>query len=104
MSLLSQLDSVPDGLQVWWYADDAAATGRLAKDDNDGIKLTNPDQNYFGNGEKTWLVVKEECFQVAVEAFSGTSVQITIKRRPHLGAPIGSSSCKEFMSSNEFQV
>ncbi len=45
---------------------------------------------YFVNAKKTWLVVKPEHYQSAVDAFDETSVRITTEGRPHLGTPLGS--------------
>ena len=74
-----------------WYADDAAATGKIASLRTwwDEISRLGPSYGYYANGSKTWLVTKEEFKSEAEEVFADTSVQITVEGRPHLGAPLG---------------
>ena len=67
MPLIKKLDSVSDVLQVL-YADDASAAGKIAKLRQWWDQISQSRKKYV-NGVKTWLVVKEEFFQAAVEAF-----------------------------------
>ena len=63
-----------------WYADDAAATGKIASLRTwwDEISRLGPSYGYYANGSKTWLVTKE--FKIeAEEVFADTSVQITVE-------------------------
>ena len=80
-----------------WYADDAAATGKIASLQTwwDEISCLGPSYGYYANGSKTWLVTKEEFKLEAEEVFADTSVQITVEGRPHLGAPLG---CTAYVS------
>ena len=80
-----------------WYADDAAATGKIASLRTwwDEISRLGPSYGYYANGSKTWLVTKEEFKLEAEEVFADTSVQITVEGRPHLGAPLG---CTAYVS------
>ena len=80
-----------------WYADDAAATGKIASLRIwwDEISHLGPSYGYYANGSKTWLVTKEEFKLEAEEVFADTSVQITVEGRPHLGAPLG---CTAYVS------
>ena len=48
-----------------------------------------PAFGYFVNGEKTWLVTKEEHFEEAQEIFHGTGVNITVSGKRHIGAAVG---------------
>jgi len=74
-----------------WFADDAAGGGNLfaLREWWDELLLKGPMYGYFPNGEKTWLVVKEEHLDKAKDIFAGTSVRITCAGRKHLGAPLG---------------
>ena len=80
-----------------WYADDAAATGKIASLRTwwDELSRLGPSYGYYANGSKTWLVTKEEFKIEAEEVFADTSVQITVEGRPHLGAPLG---CTAYVS------
>lgn len=67
-----------------WYADDATGAGSLNQLKNwwDCIKS---DGTYDANSTKTWLIVKEEHHEQALEIFAGTGVQITSIGKRHLG-------------------
>lgn len=77
-----------------WYADDAAATGKLARLRVwwDEISCLGPGFGYHANASKTWLVTKAEFKSKAEAIFADTNVQITCEGRPHLGVPLGCSS------------
>ena len=51
------------------------------------------------NPRKTWLIVKEEAYNLAVQLFSGTGVQITSKSKRHLGAALGNSFVEEYVGA-----
>ena len=69
-----------------WYADDAAATGKM--DDLrtwwEEISTMGQYYGYFVNASKTWLVIKEGLDDKARSAFGDTNVQITSEGRPYL--------------------
>ena len=44
---------------------------------------------YFTNARKTWLVVKQEHLEHALDIFAGTGIQITSTGRPYLGVGLG---------------
>ena len=74
-----------------WFADDASAGGKL-----DGLKqwweklrTEGPKFGYHPNPNKTWIVVKEGCYEKAVDSFSNTGIQISRSGREHLGSAIG---------------
>ena len=74
-----------------WFADDASAGGKL-----DGLKqwweklrTEGPKFGYYPNPNKTWIVVKEGCYEKAVDSFSNTGIQISRSGREHLGSAIG---------------
>ena len=58
-----------------------------------------PAFGYFVNGEKTWLVTKEEHFEEAQEIFHGTGVNNTVSGKRHIGAAFGTHEfVTEYMS------
>ena len=79
-----------------WYADDAAATGKIAdlRDWWDKLTKEGPDFGYFPNPSKTWLVTKEGYHTTGTSIFADTGVNVTSDGRPYLGAAVGS---KEFV-------
>ena len=54
-----------------------------------------PSFGYYPNVEKTWLLVKEEHFELATTMFQSTGVQITTEGQRLLGAPLGTSKFKD---------
>ena len=80
-----------------WYADDAAAVGKLSKLHtwwNDLVRL-GPKFGYFPNAAKSWLVTKEGTYNLGCEMFGAEGVQVTDEGRPYLGAAIGTRSYVE---------
>ena len=75
-----------------WYADDAAAVGRIVDLRYwwDRLSTSGPGFGYFPNASKTWLVTKEGLHDVVVSIFANTGVNVTLDGRPYLGAAIGS--------------
>lgn len=49
---------------------------------------------YTAKPSKSWLIVKEEYYDYAVQKFTGTGIQITIEGQRHLGAVIGCPTFK----------
>ena len=80
-----------------WYADDAAAVGKLAdlRVWWDHLTREGPDFGYFPNPSKTWLVTKEGCHTAGFSTFAGTGVNVTSDGRPYLGAAVGSANYVE---------
>ena len=74
-----------------WYADDAAATGKILDLRSwwNDLSEKGPSYGYHVNASKTWLVVKKEFFSHAEKIFADTKVKITSEGHPHLGAPLG---------------
>jgi len=54
-----------------------------------------PTIGYNPNASKSWLVVKREHVQQAIEIFQGTNVNVPSEGRKHLSAAIGSVEHKE---------
>jgi len=54
------------------------------------LSTLGPGYGYYVNAAKSWLVVKEDCFDEACFLFAGTSFHVTTEGRPYLGAPLGS--------------
>ncbi len=83
-----------------WYADDAAATGKIMNLRKwwDDISTMGPPFGYHANASKTWLVVKPEFLAEASAAFADTNVRIISEGRPYLGGAIGSEAyVKQFV-------
>ena len=75
-----------------WYADDAAAVGKILdlRDWWERLSTIGPSYGYFPNASKTWLVIKEGLHETARSIFANTGVNVTCSGRPYLGASIGS--------------
>ena len=75
-----------------WYADDAAAIGRITdlREWWDHLTTEGPGFGYFPNPSKTWLVTKEGCYAAGISTFTDTGVNVTSDGRPYLGAAVGS--------------
>ena len=83
-----------DDVKQIWYADDAAAGGKLpdVKTWWDRLVEIDPDHGYYPNASKTWLIVKEHKHSEAVPVFDGTEIVNTTDGKRHLGAAIGTRS------------
>ena len=75
-----------------WYADDAAAVGKITdlRDWWDKLNTLGRRYGYFPNPSKTWLITKEGLYATAASIFASTGVKVTPDGRPYLGAAIGS--------------
>ena len=80
-----------------WLADDATAGGLLhhLKDWWNELEETGPDFGYYANATKSWLIVKEEHHEQAVNVFGNSGVKITKEGQRHLGAALGSQTFVE---------
>lgn len=80
-----------------WYADDSAAGGGIEKLRKwwDRLLEMGPDYGYYANPSKTWLLVKEEAYEEAMQAFGATNIKITSSGRKYLGTTIGNEEFKE---------
>ena len=88
--LITHTSQVNSTRQVW-YADDSTACGSI-KDIRDWWTVlvdTGPQYGYYSNSAKTWLLVKEDQRNLAVDLFHDTNVSITSEDRTILGSPIG---------------
>ena len=94
MATLPLIERLPQSATQVWYADDASALGSLSdlRARWDDLARRGPTFGYFPNASKTWLVTKSELHQEALRTFENSSVNITCVGRPHLGAPLGSTS------------
>ena len=103
--LIDQLSSrSPDVHQVW-YADDAtsASTCRSLRTWWDDLSELGPMFGYNPNGSKTYLVVKEDHEESAVQLFADTDVHVTTNGKRHLGAALGSKTFTEEYVSAKVQ-
>ena len=85
-----------------WFADDAAAGGRLSNLLQWWrlLEKIGPQHGYFPNEIKTYLVVKPDREDQARDLFSQTDVQITCAGKNYLGGALGTESFEaEFMAS-----
>ena len=89
ISLIRELDG---HCKQIWYADEAAAVGRI--DDLqvwwDKLNTLGPQYGYFPNPSKTLLVTKESLHATATRIFASIGMKVTSDGRPYLGAAIGS--------------
>ena len=92
-------------LQIW-YADDAAAGGKLEmlKSWWDKLNEIGPGLGYFPNAKKTWLIVKPQYLEAAKQVFKDSGVQITSEGQRYLGAAIGTSEYKEKYVSDKVSI
>ena len=88
------ISKLSDSVDQVWYADDAAATGKVSRLRYwwDDIEKYGPSIGYHANVSKTWLVVKPDYFDEAKSVFGDTEVKITCEGRPYLGTALGSRS------------
>ena len=79
------------------FADDITAAGDLDSLKKWWEKLLQlgPRYGYFPQPSKSWLIVKEERVEEALNLFSETNIQITCHGERHLGAVIGTAECKK---------
>ena len=84
-----------------WYADDAAALGKLQHLHQWWKELMSAgnDYGYFANPSKSWLLVKPSLLATAKSLFADTNINITSNSCRYLGSPIGSD---EFV--NEYTI
>ena len=61
-----------------WYADDAAAIGRITdlREWWDHLTTEGPGFGYFPNPSKTWLVTKEGCYAAGISTFTIDSMYL----------------------------
>ncbi|MDA8002339.1 MAG: reverse transcriptase domain-containing protein, partial [Alphaproteobacteria bacterium] len=94
LPLILELENLAKQL---WFADDAAAAGRLRtlKQWWDTLVERGPKYGYFVNPSKTWLVVKECHLESAKATFSGSGVHITTDGKRYLGSYVGPDDMKD---------
>ena len=81
--------------QQVWYADDSSAAGKLREMRKwwDILFKTGPKFGYFPKPSKTVLILKDpESYDLAVELFGDTEIEISRTGERHLGAVIGSTT------------
>ena len=90
------------GAKQGWYADDAAAGGKLTPVRQwwDNLVSHGPGYGYHCNAQKSLLLVKPSRYAAAIEMFEGTGVQVTCDGCRHLGAPLGTDKfIEQFVQS-----
>ena len=78
------------------YADDLTGAGKIEKLKEwwDKIVALGPQVGYHPNARKSFLIVKPEHYEHAVQTFNGTDVIVTKEGQRHLGAVIGTEDFK----------
>ncbi len=97
------IDKIQNEAMQCWYADDAAAAGRLPslKEWWDKLVTLGPHFGYYPNARKSIIVKKTEHFEVASEIFRD---YITTEGTKYLGTPIGSEGfAKQFVETQVAQ-
>ncbi len=91
LGLLPLVSFLWDMIRQAWFADDAAAAGKLNALRQWWIRLCEqgPLFGYHPNASKSWLVVKPALLTRAQELFSDLGVQVTSTGRRYLGGAIG---------------
>ena len=86
-----------ESLKQIWYADDAAAGGKLndLKAWSNRLNELGPDYGYYPNASKSWLIVKEEHLPAADITVQDSVVAITKEGRRYLGGAIGTRTFVE---------
>ena len=84
------------------YTDDSSAGGRLnnLKAWWESLVERGLAYGYFANPDKSWLVVKEDKYNEAMEIFHNTNVNITKDGRHYLGSALGNDSFIEAFAQN----
>ena len=95
MPLIKQLKVSTEVEQVW-CADDSAAGGKVEKLRKWWHKILEmgPDYGYYANSPKTWLLVKEDTYEEAMQVFGATNIRITSSGWKYLGTTIGNEEFK----------
>ncbi len=106
LASISLIKKLGGNVTQQWYADDAAAVGKLSELHTwwrDLVKF-GPKFGYFPNAAKTWLVTKESSYNLGVNTFGDEGIQVTDEGRPYLGAAIGTRTyTKNYVSSKVSQ-
>ena len=92
--------------QQSWYADDSNAIGKLVEIKVWWQKLVSvgPKFGYFPKPSKTVLIIKDHSLMEQAKAlFSDTGIEITTLGQRHLGAVIGSETCKNTYVSSKVE-
>ena len=78
------------------FADDLTVAGKLADIKSFWNKLSTigPKYGYFPKSTKSYFIVKKSCLKDAKTIFTDTNINITTDGRKHLGAVVGSDTCK----------
>ena len=102
--LIKQLKVSTEVEQVW-YADDLAAGGKVEKLRKwwDKILEMGPDYGYYANSSKTWLLVKEDTYEEAMQVFVATNIRITSPGQKYLGTTIGNEELNLHMSEQKLK-
>ena len=85
------------------FADDVNGAGSISSLRHwwDILNLYGPYIGYYPNADKSWLTVKENVFENAINSFDGTGINITTYGHKHLGAVIGTDAFKTSYMTNK---
>ena len=101
--IIRKLDGICEQI---WYADNSAAIGTVAQLHACWTKLAEVGQafGYFPNPVKTWLVTKQDHFNLATDTFRRLGVNVTPEGRPYLSAAIGTREYIEKYVSSKVSI
>ena len=94
--VIDELKKVPNTAQAWW-ADDAAAGGKIIhiKKWWDKLCEIGPLYGYYPKPSKTMIIVKRaEDLEEVKKVFSSAGIKISLNGERHLGAVLGSETFK----------
>ena len=84
------------------FADDFTVAGKVTEIRSywDALLQIGPLFGYFPKPSKSYLIVKQQHHNIALETFNDSEVKITTEGKRHLGAVIGSTSFKNYYSKS----
>ena len=98
LMILEIMSTAPDNTsKMVAYSDDFTAEGTV-KDLKywwETLCDLGPKFGYYPEASKTWLIVKNDLYDIANTTFKSTKINVTSNGKRHLGAVIGSRSYKE---------
>ena len=104
VEIIQQLRLHSPNIVQAWLADDSSGAGKVRDlfEWYKFLEIEGKKYDYFVNGPKSWLIVKNEQIKQEAERVFGKTVNITADGKRHLGAVIGSDVhrdeyCKELV-------
>ena len=105
LPLVQHLQKEHPSVRQAWLADDSAGAGRLRDLRKwwDTVSVVGAEYGYYTNCLKTVLLVKEHLYDLALEIFQGTGVELVVEGVRYLGSAVGEAGFVErfFLSKIE---